>query len=65
MEVVTALGRILKISQRNFKEKKKSVVLNYYLMFSCESNLKPLEKLLVLGVNERSENTNYTIKSKD
>lgn len=34
-------------------------------MFSCESNLKPLEELLVLCVNEHSENTNYTTKNKE
>lgn len=52
-QVATALGSVVKISQTE----KKSLVLNYYPMFSCKSNLKPLVRLFVLCVKEGSKNT--------
>lgn len=53
-QVVTTLGSVVKISQTEGKE---GLVLNYYLMFSYKSNLKPPVRLLVLCVHEHSKNT--------
>lgn len=44
-QVATRSGSIVKISQTEKNAQKNNLVLNYYLMFSCESNLKPLMRV--------------------